>query len=152
MPKRLLAMAVLAFCLSVPSLGPTADTTKVAVWVKYEGTDTVGTRFAYVLREDISKSARYELFTGTELAPGTALPEIDIVSVDANSDNPGIKSAISIIIQAKATRTLEQQATCGKEVSGILHHEVGVIGSARVDDTAQALMGALDKAMEGVTN
>jgi hypothetical protein len=63
MPKRLSIMPVLVFFLLVPSVGPTADTTKVAVWVKYEGSDAVGTRFAYVLREDIAKSARYGALT-----------------------------------------------------------------------------------------
>jgi hypothetical protein len=137
---------LLGLCLLASSL---LAQTKQAVSVVHEGNDSVGNRFVYALREEIAKSARYQLFTGDKIKPGSAVVVVEVVSVDASAEqSAGTSSAISVLITLKIHRPIEQQPSCGEEAEMQRSHVVYMVGINKVDQVAKDAIATLDKAME----
>jgi hypothetical protein len=145
--KNLLPFAVAVLFLVHQAI---AGEVKMAVSVKHVGNDAVGNRFAYALREEIAKSARYQIFSEHKLQPGSGVLEIEAVSVDAQTSEQGISSAVSVLITFRIERPMEQRTSCGDEERLILQHEVYAVGANRVDQIAKDVMSEIDKAAEGM--
>jgi hypothetical protein len=142
---RTLMLLGLLFLAGTPLL---AQTTKQAISVVHEGNDSVGNRFVYALREEIAKSARYQLFAGDKVTPGRGVLTLEIVSVDAIPEQSGTSSAISVLIMLKVTRPIEQWPSCGEEAVMERAHDVYLVGANKVDQVAKDCIATIDKAME----
>jgi hypothetical protein len=139
------AIVLLAPCsISGPSWA-FAQTSKVSVYVAQSGDDAVGQSFTYAVREEIRRSAAYEI--GTE---DRAVFTIDLVSVDlAYGDSPkGYGSAVAVSYSMR--NSLPYQA--GNPQTWLplfLSLSVLTVGRDAISNQARYVVAGLDKQVEG---
>jgi hypothetical protein len=111
---------------------------KRKVYVGQFGHDSVGQTLAYSLREEVSKSTRYEVVQETE-----ADLKIELVSADlgeAHFTDRGRSSAISFVFTVRST-------ACAERDWLFLKQGVYITGSDRVVSTAKGILATLDGAV-----
>lgn len=129
----------MALILVIISFGLTVNcqTTKIAVFVRQGGADSVGASVAYALKEDINKSNRYSLAPTKEIADFV----ISLASTDigeAHSGHRGTWSAIAVLVAKKSA--------CSEDWLEVIHG-IQISGIQRVKETASDVLANFDKAI-----
>jgi hypothetical protein len=101
---------------------------KVQVFVKHEGSDSIGNQLAFSIRESIRRSAGYSL---TDEEASTV---IELVTAETVPN--GAVSVVSLVIIKKGDSPV---------YNFNLAHLVYSVGSLRVKDTADDIVATLDK-------
>lgn len=136
MSRHTLLVVVMAVVALLPPVVQ-AQTVKTPVEVVHAGRDTVGSRFAFELKEAIRSSNSMRYVIATEADPRIV---VHIVTVDTSSTTPGNGTAasVSIIYDGKLV-----------PVSGIfLDSMVQTCGYQRVAECARGIAGDVDAAIE----
>jgi hypothetical protein len=111
--------------------GPAAQQQKTKILVQYSGTDVLGARFAFALKEDINQSSSYQLDKS-----GSGL-RVLLVSQDVG---PSINGRAGDIVAVSMMLVADATSTC----SNLLSQGVYVIPSLRINETAQTLLADID--------
>jgi hypothetical protein len=101
---------------------------KIQVFVKHQGSDSIGNQLAFAIREALRRSAGYSL------ADDAADTVIELVT--AETEPTGITSVASVVIIKKGASPF-----CNFNLA----HYVYSIGSLRAKDTADDIVADLDK-------
>lgn len=130
--KRILAVAVLSLAAVGPALAQPPQQQKIPISISYDGNDAVGTRFVFAIKENIRRSATYELVDS-----GRSI-KLQMVSVDVNSADQGITSAIATAI------TAHYMGDDGKWGDAYVNTMIDVVGKERVEDMAHNFLATID--------
>lgn len=106
---------------------------KIYVTINHTGTDRVGDRFVYYLKEVISKSSRYSL--DTSAIDINNLQFIDISVVSTRIDETGNSSAIAVVSQKLQNKCTAPFLT-----------QVLVVGNSKSEESAKDAFASIDDA------
>jgi hypothetical protein len=117
---------------------------RAGVCVAQEGEDAVGSRLAYAVREELRKSAGYDVVERSKCLYRISLISLDLAS---GSESQGVRSTVSVVVTM--TNLLPLKASDPQTWYPIyLTSGVFTVGSSRVDDQAKSVMALLDQAVE----
>jgi len=146
--KRASLALALALAAGAPADAqqPSAATQRTTIAVSFNGDDAVGKQLAYAVREELSRSARYQLAEPTK----TAAYGINLVSLDPDGKD-GNRTVVAISITATNLYGLMGflpdtfPKTSYMVVSPfLLDQSVLIVGSKRVAQTANEIVADMD--------
>jgi hypothetical protein len=129
--RKLAIVPFILLCAASIISGPAAQQQKTKIQVQYSGTDVLGARFAFALKEDINQSSRYQL---DESASGL---RVSLISQDVG---PSINGRAGDVVAVSMMLVVDATSTC----SNVLSQGVYVVPSLRINDTAQTLLADID--------
>ena len=135
--------AVLATPVGALSASPKSGPNKVKVSVDLSGSDLVATQFAYHVREELRRSAKY-----TEASYKAATLHINLVSVDPdeNTGDTGIRTAVSVCVTIKNFNGY-QEGNPQTWYPIFLDQSVVIVGDGSTEPMAQSVVASLDTAV-----
>jgi hypothetical protein len=121
-----------------------AQAQRLAVTVTHSGDDPVGKTLAYSVREELRRSALFEVTVFEE-----SVFRIDLISIDAGTsrDNEGLSSAIAASYTMRngvPFQTDNPQTWYPIFLTATVH----TVGRSRVDEAAKSIVATLDAAIE----
>jgi hypothetical protein len=131
---------------STTSAARAVQPSKTTVEVTFSGSDTVGQRLAYSLREEISRSARYSLGS-----PNASMFTLHVVSVDLALDGQpsGLSSATAVAYTMRNFLSFSgnnPQTWLPIYLTTTVH----TVGRDRAESVAKAILAVLDEQVQNV--
>lgn len=113
----------------------TTAQTRSEVYIAASGNDEVGRRLVYALRELLASSALFVERT----VEGVLLDEISVISLDTDADNPGVRSAASVMFTVIGI--CESRETKGRQwIEAFTTHSVLLVGRQRTESVAKGIL------------
>lgn len=124
---------MMAFCFAlIPQIILAQQ--KIPIEVKATSDDTVGKRLVYRIKEDIRRSATFEITSNIKLPR----LKLKFVTIDPSSGSSGISTVYSFVMLASGVYFDDIYITSG----------VGICGLNKTKDAAQNMMADIDKHAE----
>lgn len=138
-----LRLLILSIALAATSVAPAQDG-KISVAVDHSGSDTVGQRLVFAVREAIRASSGYKLVSGKE-----AILHISLVTLDPERS----PSASGYWTAAAVAYTMRNDLPLNKADPQTwypiyLTTNIVLAGMSRVDDQAKGILATLDAQVE----
>ena len=138
------AIAIATLTILLGPLPPACCADKISVTVDHTGTDPVGQKLAFAIREGIRRSAGYQL------AAQNAVLSVNLVTLDPNESEPSQRGnqAIASVVFTMANGIPYQKGNPQTWYPIFLTMYVVNVGTLAVDDIASKIVAALDAAVE----
>lgn len=146
MSPRFASLLVVCFFTLTPVLAESQQN-KINVYVDHTGSDPVGQRLTFALREAVRASRGYELASA-----GLSFVHVSLVTLDPDSSTSlvGNSTVVSVVITMQNPGWME----VGNQRKGsttwypfFLTSKLVVVGSNRVDESARGILATLDAAV-----
>lgn len=112
---------------SVAASAVRAQAAPIKVFVSHSGSDPVGTRLAYEVKELLQASKLYPLSTVSD----GAQVELSLVTVDADEQHASSAVSVAVVLNNGSDRLLDQ--------------EVRIVGRTRTQDQAASIVAKIDR-------
>lgn len=140
---RVVQLILLCFALAVPNFA-SSQNTKIPVSVDHSGSDTVGQRLAYAVRETIRGSNGYRLASGRD-----AVLRISLITLDPERtpSNAGYWTAAAVGYTMRNDLPLDRS---DPQTFYPIHLTTSIVtaGTSRVDEQAKSIVATLDTQVE----
>jgi hypothetical protein len=134
--ERLLMRYIILLLLATAAF---AQSPRNVIWVDHSGVDAVGTRFVFEFKEEVRKSAGYQLETERQM-DFTKDHSIWLDFLSVETADSGLSSAISVVATSSAYDFLGKCAPNSRILRMVL-----VVGRDRTQNLAHQLLADLDK-------
>jgi hypothetical protein len=139
--KKLVIALIISSCLTTAAVAQ-------FIYIDHHGSDTVGTSFAFELKQAVMSAKGYSLLPNDD--DKIAHVTIDLVTLDSYVDGVVLqppKNTSSYVSYAVTLEFPRNDCANGNHGQVLMLHGVYLVGSSRSRESAQGLLAKIDKAM-----